>query len=146
MNTQKGDTAVEVQVEENPATSDNGTQTSDAKISKNQLKKLEKRKMHEEMKLKRKAIEKEQKKEKREKRQREYREEKEKMTEEEWQEKIAQRKIDRTKHKQLRDVKKENLKNAMESGQKIILDLEFSELMRPEELRSLAQQVILFFL
>lgn len=86
--------------------------------------------------------EKEKKKERNEARLKEIRGRREEMTEEEvarWREECAQRVRDRIDH---RKEKHDRLRKSLECGQRILVDLDFVDLMTPSEVRSIVHQML----
>ncbi|KAJ4982068.1 hypothetical protein NE237_032905 [Protea cynaroides] len=115
-------------------------------LSKNAQKKLLKQQRFEANKLKKKAAIKEQKQRKAEQKHREWEEKLASISEEEKTKLIqSQRELKRErmeKASEEREKKIERLTRAKEEGQKIIIDLEFSDLMTPNEIHSLVQQIM----
>lgn len=118
-------------------------------LSKNAQKKLLKQQRFEAKKAERKALQKEKKQKEAERKRSEWQSKLESVSEEEKSKLIEARKEVRKermeKRSEERGKKIERLKRAMEVGQKIVVDLEFSDLMNPNEIHSLVQQVIFFF-
>lgn len=114
-------------------------------LSKSAKKKLLKQQKFEAKKAEKKALMKEQKKKEAERKRKEWQDTLESVPEEERLKLIEARKELRKERMEKRSEEKEKkierLTRAKESGQKIVIDLEFSHLMSPNEINSLCQQV-----
>lgn len=114
-------------------------------LSKRAQKKLLKQQKYEIKKAEKKALLKEHKKKEGERKRREWQETLDSIPEEEREKLIEARKGLRKERMEKRSEEKEKkierLTQAKESGQKIVIDLEFSHLMSPNEINSLCQQV-----
>lgn len=119
-------------------------------LSKNAQKKLLKQQRFEAKKAERKALLKEKKQKEAERKRFEWQSKLESVSEEEKSKLIESRKEMRKermeKRSEDREKKIERMKRAIEVGQKIVVDLEFSDLMNPNEIHSLVQQVGFSFL
>lgn len=115
-------------------------------LSKNAQKKLLKQQRFEAKKAEKKALEKEKKRKDLERKRSEWQEKLEKASEEEKAKLIEARKETRKERMENRSEerkkKMERLNRAREAGQKIVVDLEFSDLMSPNEIHSLVQQIM----
>ncbi|XP_077222833.1 tRNA (guanine(9)-N1)-methyltransferase-like protein [Tasmannia lanceolata] len=115
-------------------------------LSKNARKKVLKLQKYEAKKAERKAFAKEKKQKHVEKKRQEWAEKLASVSEEEKSKLIESRKELRKermgKRSEERGKKMERLRKAREMGQKIIIDLEFSDLMNPNEISSLVQQIM----
>lgn len=114
-------------------------------LSKNAQKKLLKQQRFEAKKAERKVLLKEKKQKEAERKRSEWQSKLESVSEEEKSKLIESRKEMRKermeKRSEERGKKIERMKRAIEVGQKIVVDLEFSDLMNPNEIHSLVQQV-----
>ncbi|BBN08477.1 tRNA (guanine9-N1)-methyltransferase [Marchantia polymorpha subsp. ruderalis] len=111
-------------------------------MSKSALKNAEKARRYKIKKKMRKAAEKEKRHEESKRKRKEWEEKLALMTEEE-REKAKQEKTDvRKERKDEQKQRKDKLREALTSGQNYVIDLEFSHLMKPQELTSLIQQVM----
>lgn len=119
-------------------------------LSKNAKKKLLKQQKYEAKKAEKKAQAKEHKKKEAERKRKEWEETLASVTEEERSKLIESRRSLRKermeKRSDEREKKIERLARAKQSGQNIVIDLEFSHLMSPHEINSLVQQVSLLIL
>ncbi|KAL0919193.1 hypothetical protein M5K25_011272 [Dendrobium thyrsiflorum] len=117
-----------------------------ASISKSARKRLLKQQRLQERKIERKAAEKERRREDLERRRREWEEKLADKTEEERTRLVESRKETRRermeKRTEERSKRAERLRTAAVVGQKVVLDLEFSDLMSPSEIQSLAHQIM----
>lgn len=115
-------------------------------LSKNAQKKLLKQQRMEAKKAEKKAAMKEQKKKKAERKRKEWEEMLASVDEEERSKLIESRKGLRKermeKRSEERETKVQRLTNAKEHGQNIVVDLDFSDLMTPNEINSLVQQIM----
>jgi len=116
-----------------------------SELSKNAKKKLEKQQRWEAKKAEKKAAAKEQKKKETERKRKEWEETIAGITEEERvklvEARLSLRKERMEKRWEEKNEKKERLVKAKELGQNVVVDVEFSHLMTPQEIRSLVQQV-----
>ncbi|KAI0511680.1 hypothetical protein KFK09_012312 [Dendrobium nobile] len=117
-----------------------------ASISKSARKRLLKQQRLQARKIERKAAEKERRREDLERRRREWEEKLADKTEEERTRLVKSRKETRRermgKRTEERSKRAERLRTAAVVGQKVVLDLEFSDLMSPTEIQSLAHQIM----
>ncbi|PKU80971.1 tRNA (guanine(9)-N1)-methyltransferase [Dendrobium catenatum] len=117
-----------------------------ASISKSARKRLLKQQRLQARKIERKAAEKERRREDLERRRREWEEKLADKTEEERTRLVESRKETRRermeKRTEERSKRAERLRTAAVVGQKVVLDLEFSDLMSPSEIQSLAHQIM----
>lgn len=115
-------------------------------LSKNAQKKLAKQQRWEAKKAEKKAAEKEQKRKEVERKRKEWEESLAGLTEEERAKLVESRMSLRKERMEKRNVEKdcrrERLNRAKDEGQNVVVDLEFSHLMNPNEIRSLVQQVM----
>ncbi|KAK9267437.1 hypothetical protein L1049_009863 [Liquidambar formosana] len=120
--------------------------TATQSLSKNAQKKLLKQQRFETKKAEKKAAAKEQKKREAERKRKEWEEKLESLDEEERSKLIESRRGLRkermAKRSEEREGKIERLTRAKEHGQNIVIDLEFSHLMSPNEIHSLVQQIM----
>ncbi|OVA10819.1 tRNA (guanine-N1-)-methyltransferase [Macleaya cordata] len=138
------------QIENDQNTLDNPTNDNPTPLpptlSKNAQKKLLKQQKYEEKKAQKKAAIKEQKQREGERKRREWDEKLANVSEEEKLKLIESRRELRKermgKRSEEREKKIERLMRAKEEGQKIVIDLEFSDLMNPSEINSLVQQIM----
>ena len=128
-----------------PPCSPSGCNPPEPPLSKNARKKLLKQQRYEAKKAEKKAQEKELKKKDIERKRKEWEETLASVTEEERAKLIESRKSLRKermgKRSEEKEKKIERLNRAKDCGQKIVIDLEFSDLMTPSEIHSLVQQV-----
>ncbi|KAM0006091.1 putative tRNA (guanine(9)-N(1))-methyltransferase [Helianthus debilis subsp. tardiflorus] len=114
-------------------------------LSKNAQKKLLKQQRFEAKKAEKKAAMKEEKKRQGERKRKEWEEKLSNLSEEERLKMIETRKGMRRERMEQRNEERESktlrLSEAKKSGQKVVLDLQFSELMAPNEIQSLVKQV-----
>lgn len=123
------------------AAGDDQQQDAQQPMTKSQLKKLKKRQFYEERKQKRKEAERQRKQEEQERRRAEGRQRMAAMTEEEqakWREERNARGLAR---KQERQEAKARMEKALETGQKVVIDLDFADLMREPEQKSICGQL-----
>lgn len=116
------------------------------RVSKSAKKKLMKLQRYEAKKAHRKAIAKQNKQEHMERKRQEWADKLAALPEDE-RSSLVQAKLDTRKERmaernQEREHTKEKLRNAMQHGQNIVVDLEFCELMNPNEINSLVQQIM----
>ncbi|CAM6106877.1 unnamed protein product [Calypogeia fissa] len=111
-------------------------------MSKSALKQLAKRERYKEVKMQRKAAEKEKRHQETARKRREWEEKLATLTEEEKEKARFEKLSLRKERKDEQNSRKEKLKQSLETGQNIVIDLEFSELMKPNEITSLIQQVM----
>lgn len=119
-------------------------------LSKNAQKKLAKQQRWEARKAEKKAAAKEQRKRGAERKRREWEESLAAAATEEEREKLVEsrrslRKERMEQRSREKDEKRERLCEARESGQNVVVDLEFAHLMNPNEIHSLVQQVAFIF-
>ncbi|KAK7412750.1 hypothetical protein VNO78_04346 [Psophocarpus tetragonolobus] len=135
--------------EKNPQSEEAAAVRSDADppvLSKNAQKKLAKQQRFEAQKAEKKAAAKEQKRREVERKRKEWEESLASVTEEE-REKLLEsrrnlRKERMEKRSQEKENKRERLSVAREQGQNVVVDLQFSHLMNPNEIHSLVQQIM----
>ncbi|KAL4440738.1 hypothetical protein ABPG77_000447 [Micractinium sp. CCAP 211/92] len=123
------------------AAADDQQQDGQQPMTKSQLKKLKKRQYYEERKQKRKEAERQRKQEEQARRREEGRQRMAAMTEEEqakWREERNARGLAR---KQERQEAKARMEKALETGQKVVIDLDFADLMREPEQKSICGQL-----
>lgn len=136
------DTQNENGVPENPPYAESAPQQP---LSKNAQKKLLKQQRYETKKAEKKAQEKERKKKETERKRKEWEETLSKVSEEERSKMIESRKNLRKERVEQRSEERnkriQRLTRAKDCGQNIVIDLEFSHLMLPQEISSLLQQV-----
>jgi len=111
------------------------------RMSKNQQKKLAKKQRLAEIKAQKRAAEKAKRAADKEERKAETAAKMETMTEEEREVYIQGARAKKAERRADQDARKERLKTAMESGQRIVVDLDFEEQMNETEIRSLCQQL-----
>ncbi|KAK7331157.1 hypothetical protein VNO77_25374 [Canavalia gladiata] len=115
-------------------------------LSKNAQKKLAKQQRFEAKKAEKKAAEKEQKRRDTERKRKEWEESLASVPEEEREKLVESRRILRKermeKRSQEKESKRERLTLAREQGQNVVVDLQFSHLMNPNEIHSLVQQIM----
>jgi Trm5-related predicted tRNA methylase len=110
-------------------------------LSKSALKNLAKQERYKELKQQRKALEKMKRHQETERKRQEWVQKLAGLSEEEI-EKAKQEKMElRTARKDERKERREKLTQALETGQNIVIDLEFGQMMKPNEISSLLQQV-----
>lgn len=135
---------------ENPQADETAVEKVDAAagpvLSKNAQKKLAKQQRYEAKKAEKKALAKEQKRREVERKRKEWEESLAGVTEEE-REKLLEsrrnlRKERMEKRSQEKEDKRERLSVARERGQNVVVDLQFSHLMNPNEIHSLVQQIM----
>ncbi|XXG80021.1 hypothetical protein AAC387_Pa09g0975 [Persea americana] len=131
---------------ENPTNEPDPEPKPNPPLSKNAQKKLLKQQRFEAKKAERKALLKEKKRKEAERKRSEWQSKLESVSEEEKSKLIESRKEMRKermeKRSEERGEKIERMKRAIEVGQKIVVDLEFSDLMNPNEIHSLVQQIM----
>ena len=131
------------------ADGEDATQPTSQPLSKSARKKLQKLEFREKRKAERKAAEKEKRKQEMERKRREWDEKLTGATEEERNRLVESRRDARRERMEQRseerDMKVARLRKAAESGQKLVLDLEFAHLMSPNEIHSLVHQVFVGF-
>ncbi|CAM6007910.1 unnamed protein product [Sphagnum balticum] len=111
-------------------------------LSKSALKNLAKQERYKELKQQRKALEKMKRHQETERKRQEWVQKLAGLSEEEI-EKAKQEKMElRTARKDERKERREKLTQALETGQNIVIDLEFGQMMKPNEISSLLQQVM----
>ena len=110
-------------------------------LSKNAQKKLLKLERYQAKKAERKAFEKTQKLEEKERRKKEWGEKLSAMSTEEQELVLKEKTEKKVARKERSNDRKNKMKQAMESGQNLVIDLEFADRMKPSELASLVQQV-----
>lgn len=133
----------------NPITQTNNPSSSPQSpkpLSKNAQKKLAKQQRYETKKAEKKASIKQHKKQETERKRKEWEEKLSTLSEEEKSKLIESRKGLRKqrmeKRSEEREKKSERLNNAKENGQNVVVDLGFSNLMAPNEINSLVQQIM----
>lgn len=110
-------------------------------LSKNAQKTLAKQERYKQLKQQRKAMEKEKRHQETERKRREWQEKLTSLSEEELKKAQQEKMESRTARKEERKGRKEKLTHAMENGQNVVIDLEFGEKMKSNEISSLLQQV-----
>lgn len=139
--------AAEPNIEQRPACSANFEDhrpplPEEAKpLSKNAQKTLAKQERYKQLKQQRKAMEKEKRHQETERKRREWQEKLTSLSEEELKKAQQEKMESRTARKEERKGRKEKLTHAMENGQNVVIDLEFGERMKSNEISSLLQQV-----
>lgn len=140
--------SVKVNVEGGENISEEQAKSQLNSLSKRAQKKLLKQQIYEARKAEKKAKVKEEKKREGERKRKEWELKLASLSEEERSELIEERKRQRKERMEKRSEERENkiqrLTKAKESGQNIVIDLEFSDLMTSTEIHSLVQQVYLF--
>ncbi|XP_004486352.1 uncharacterized protein [Cicer arietinum] len=141
-----GDAGVQQQKTEMEKPTESNENPSEPVLSKRAKKKLAKQQKYEEKKAEKKAAAKEQKKKEVERKRKEWEESIASIPEDEKmkliESRISLRKERMEKRTQEKNDRKERLMKAKEQGQNVVVDLEFSHLMTPNEIRSLVQQIM----
>ncbi|GAU38998.1 hypothetical protein TSUD_378740 [Trifolium subterraneum] len=131
---------------ETEPTTENNTNSSESKLSKNAQKKLARQQRWGSKKIEKKLAEKEHKKKEAERKRKEWEETLARMSEDERtkfiESRINLRKERMEKNLEEKHSKRERLIKAKEHGQNVVVDVEFSHLMVSSEIRSLVQQIM----
>lgn len=140
-----GEAGVPPPKSETQDSTENNGNSSEPAVSKSALKKQARQQRWEAKKAEKKAAAKEQKKKETERKRKEWEESLASIPEDERTKFIESRislRKERMEQKTLeKNSKKERLNKAKEQGQNVVVDLQFSHLMTPSEIRSLVQQV-----
>lgn len=123
------------------AKADEASAAAPKALSKNAQKNLLKMERFRERKLQRKALEKERRHHQTAQKREEWRAKQASLSEEDREKALQERLASRAMRKSEGNERKERLRQAMQTGQNLVLDLEFCDLMKPNEVTSLVQQV-----